>query len=62
MTEQSQPAQIEVDGSIQTVEKLASTLDDLLERYLNLIHQYQMLQGGLSEHLAAVGRMHCGYG
>ena len=46
-------------GFEQTAEKLACTLDDLLERYLNLLHQHQTLQGDLSKRLSTVGRIYC---
>lgn len=35
-------------------ETLVRTLDDLLERYLDLLHDYQSLQSELSEHLSSV--------
>lgn len=42
-------------GAEVSAENLATALDDLLERYLNLLHQYQTLQGDLSKNLSTVG-------
>jgi len=35
-------------------ETLLRTLDDLLERYLNLLHDHQFQQSEMSEHLSSV--------
>lgn len=40
--------------SIETINVLISALDDLLERYLELLHNYQTLQQKLSKNLSSV--------
>lgn len=40
--------------NLKSKETLNRSLDDLLERYLNLLDQYQSLQQGLARHLSSV--------
>lgn len=40
--------------SLTSLASLTQTVDDLLERYLNLLHQYQTLQTQLSQSLSSV--------
>ncbi len=53
----AQVAQQLLDGSSRVSESkavLTCTLDDILERYLDLLHQYQSLQQNLCRDLSTV--------
>lgn len=54
MAELLQSWELQNQNHPETKETLVRTLDDLLERYLNLLHDYQALQSKLSEHFASV--------
>ena len=54
MAEVPQPAVLQNEDHSKTKETLVQDLDDLLERYLDLLDKYQSLQQALSRHLSSV--------
>lgn len=45
---------VDLGDSLRVKESLMNTLDDLLERYLNLVHQYHAQQQSLTNDLSSV--------
>ena len=54
MAEVIEPMGLQTKHPSESREPLVHTLDDFLERYLNLLHEYQRLQSDLSKHLSSV--------
>lgn len=54
MAEVLQPVVVQTEDHSKTKETLVQNLDDLLERYLDLLDRYQSLQQTLSKHLSTV--------
>ena len=54
MAEVPQPAVLQNEDHSKIKETLVQDLDDLLERYLDLLDKYQSLQQALSRHLSSV--------
>lgn len=59
MTEVANSLDVQSKNVPEPTESLVRHLDDLLERYLNLLHDYQTLQQHLSKNLSAVTRKPC---
>ncbi len=54
MAQSAQPSPLQLSHIPEGKECLARTLDDLLERYLHLLHRYQALHQDLCRDLSAV--------
>lgn len=54
MAEVLQSLDLQNKNRPEAKEALVRTLENLLKRYLNLVHDYQSLQSELSEHLSSV--------
>lgn len=57
MTQTLQLSALDTQSISRSKAELTQTLDDLLEQYLNLLDQYQLLQTKLSKQLASVRRL-----
>lgn len=59
MTEGLSSPATKTAGSTETPEALLRSLDDLLERYLNLLDTHQKAQQNLTKHLSSVRYHYC---